>query len=630
MKLKTLLLFWQNLFCKIFLLLCLIGPANKAYSQTQTSPGIIESFERLLEVHNDRYTKNKIAIAANAKPTINLTELKNVKLDPKYVQSLVMHSDERFLKYAQKDECKFLSSLENSLLKSTDPRLDYVLIQYQNKQNQQESTSILKDDFFEQIYKLKCINNKEFSVIFTELNFKKTIEGIKFSIPKNKSECLVIHNEWLDNPYTPYLCKIQQIIKRSPLKKQVEFYREKIPLVQRIYLDNLCNSLSNPELFCSSYLKEDVWSKILNSEMPEYKMSYKCQQMYNKKETLSTLQLRNCGSKLATDKAFCETRGSQDYPSNFPYQNCENLSRSLVKSKLVTNYHDCPGNIDNEGLTNIHRIINHFSPRNIITSPANCAGETNYTLAKLNLGVNFEEGWPLKVCYLSRVDNKEKCETYIPGSRPDEPLSEDRMIARILYQNKGAPSKTNCKIVDKKDYNPLRSEYKSGCFILNSAENCSAIFCEKKVIWDTKEQADIKFIGVPIFDYFPTTYKNERYAFTNLINEVHKTQDRMIRNLTDIKYFLNTHPNGIVHGVGCIEDLIPEQFQRIAINQCRPMPFIIDGHSLKNDETWLVGRIAIDDIHTPRTLTWPNVFNAVSAYQELHPLNTWTLYGIRK
>ncbi len=630
MKSKTSHLFWPNQYCKNILLLCLIGLSNRAYPESSSTPGIIESFERLLDVHDQQYQKNKTSIQATSKPDLNLAELNNILLDPKFVQSLSLHSDERFLSYAQKDECKFLSSLETSLLKSSDPKLDYVLIQYQNKQNQTESSSMLKDDFFEQIYKKKCINNKEYSVIFNEVNFKKTMDGIKFSIPKTKPECQVIHNEWLDNPYTPYLCRIQQIIKKSPLKKQVEFYKEKIPLVQRIYLDNLCNSLSNSELFCSSYLKSDAWSKILNSELPDYRMSYKCRQMYNKTEPLTNLELRNCGSKLATDSAFCETRGAQDYPSNFPYQNCENISQSLVKAKLVTNYHDCPGNIDNEALTNIHRIINHFSPRKIISTPANCSSETNYSFAKLNLTVGFEDGWPLKICYLNRVDNKETCETYIPGSHEDESRSEDQLVSRILYQQKGASIKTKCRIIDAKTFNPIRSEYKFGCFIINSSENCTALSCEKKVVWDNVVQADIKFIGTPVFDYFPTTYKNERYAFTKLINEVHKTQDRMIRNLTDVKYFLNTHANGIIHGIGCIEDLLPEQYKRLTMNQCRPLPFIVDGYQTKKEELWLVARLSIDDIHTPRILSWPNVFNSVSAYQELHPLNTWTLYGIRK
>ena len=50
----------------------------------------------------------------------------------------------------------------------------------------------------------------------------------------------------------------------------------------------------------------------------------------------------------------------------------------------------------------------------------------------------------------------------------------------------------------------------------------------------------------------------------------------------------------------------------------------------KNGESLLISRLAIDDVHTPRFLLWPNIFNAISAYQELHPLNLWTLYGIRK
>lgn len=608
-------------------LACLSG---KAFSQESSTPGIIESFERLLELHKDQFQKNKSRIQSNLKAVSSLAGYADVKLDPQYVKSIILHSDERFLKYAQQDECKFLSTLETNLLKTAEGNIDNILIEYKNKDGSTDSASMLKDDFFEQIYKRKCLNNREFSILFSEINAQKTIEGIKFSVPKNKAECSTIHNEWLANPFTPYLCRIQQVFKKPSLKRQADYYRERIPLMQRVYLDNLCNSLSNPELFCSSYLKSDVWSKILNSELPDYKMSYKCQQMYNKKDKLTPMEMKNCASKLATESTFCETRGNQDFPSNFPLQNCSNISLALNKSKLISDYHDCPGNIDNEGLTNIHRIVNHFSPRTIVTSRDTCAGEANYTLAKLNLDVKHEAGWPLKVCYMNRIDNKEACVTYIPGSRADEPLSEDQVVARILYQQKGAPQKTTCRIVDSRTYNPARSEFKFGCFIVYSADLCTTLSCDKKVIWEEKVQQDIKFIGVPVFDYFPTSYLNERYAFTNLLDEVKGTQDRMIRNLTDVKFFLDKMPTGIIHGIGCAEDMIPEQFMRTAINQCHPMPFIVDGHVVKNNETWLVTRLAIDDVHTPRLLMWPNIFNAVSAYQELHPLNTWTLYGIRK
>ncbi|MBC7429518.1 MAG: hypothetical protein H7336_12950 [Bacteriovorax sp.] len=612
------------------MLICLTSISGKAFSEESKTPGIIESLERLLDLHKDQYQKNKSSIQSNLKVVSDLTSYTDIKLDPQYMKSIIFHSDERFLKLAQKNECFFLSVLETNLFKTAEGNIDSILIAYKNKDGTTSSATMLKDDFFDQIYKKKCLNNREYSILFSETNTQKTVEGIKFSIPRNKSECSNIHKEWLDNPFTPYLCRIQQLFKKPGLKKQADFYKERIPLMQRIYLDNLCNSISNPEMFCMNYLKSDVWNKILNSELPDYKMSYKCQQMFNKKEKLTTQEMKNCASKLASDSTFCETRGNLDYPSNFPLQNCNNISLALNKSKLVNDYHDCPGNIDNEALTNIHRIVNHFAPRKIVTNKETCSGEANYTLAKLDLEVKHEAGWPLKVCYLNRIDNKQACTTYIPGSRAGEPLSEDQVVAKILYTQKGAPQKTTCRIVDSKTYNPLRSEFKFGCYIVYSAESCSAVSCDKKVIWEEKLQPDIKFTGIPIFDYFPTNFMSERYSFTSLIDEVKRTQERVIKNLTDLKYYLDKMPNGIIHGIGCAEDMLPEQFQRIAINQCHPMPFIIDGHIEKNNETLLVSRLAIDDVHTPRLITWPHIFNAVSAYQDLQPLNTWTLNGIKK
>jgi hypothetical protein len=613
------------------MLICLTSLSGKAFSQdSANTPGIIESFERLLELHKDQFNKNKSSIQSNLKAVSDLSTFTDVKLDPQYMKSIIFHSDVHFLKLAQKDECSFLSVLETNLFKTVEGNIDNVLITYKNKDGSVASATMLKDDFFDQIYKKKCLNNKEYSTLFNDANVEKTVQGIKFSIPKSKPECNNIHKEWLENPFTPYLCRIQQVFKKPMLKKQAAFYKERIPLMQRIYLDNLCNSINNPESFCENYLKNDVWNKILNSELPEYKMSYKCQQMYNKKEKLTNMELKNCASKLASDSTFCETRGNQDYPSNFPLQNCNNISLALNKSKLVANYHDCPGNIDNEALTNIHRIINHFAPRKILSNKETCSSEANYSLAKLNFEVKHESGWPLKICYLDRVTNKEACTIYIPGSRDDEALSEDQVVAKILYQQKGANSKTKCRIVDSKTYNPLRSEFKYGCYIVYDAENCSTISCNKKVIWEEKILPDIKFVGVPSFDYFPTNFMSERYAFTSLIDEVKGTQERAVKNLTDLKFYLDKMPNGIIHGIGCAEDILPEQFKRVAINECHPLPFIIDGHIQKNNETLLVSRLAIDDVHTPRLLTWPHIFNAVSAYQDLHPLNTWTLNGIKK
>lgn len=584
--------------------------------------------ERLLSVHKKQYDQNKSKIQSNLKILSDISNLNDVKIDPQFMRSILFHSDDKFLRLANKDECKFLSLLENNLLKTAEGDIEHILITFKNK-DVIESASLPRNDFFEQIYKKKCLNNREFSTLFNDENLKKTIAGIKFQVPKNNSECSAIHKEWLDNSFTPYLCGIQQTLKKSKNQKQVNYYKENVPAFHRTYLDNLCTNITTPDGFCVNYLKSDVWNKVVNGEAPLYKLSYKCQTLLGKSEV--TLQdLKNCAAKLVSEPNVCETKGTQNFLSNFPLQNCDLISDALNNSKLVTDYQDCPGNVDNEAITNIHRLVNHFSPRKITTNKETCAGEASYTFAKLNIAIKHEDGWPLKVCFMNHIKGKEECLSYIPGSRVDEPLSEDNVIAKILYQQKGAPAKTKCRLVDSKTYNPARSEFKFGCFIIYDSKTCTTLTCDKKVIWEEKIVEDIKFKGKPIFDYFPTAFVNERYSFINMINEVNGTQGRSVKNLTELKFHLDKIPNGVVHGIGCAEDLLPEEFQKTVINQCHPMPFIIDGYLIKKSETWLVLRAAIDDIHTPRLVLWQNVFNSVSAHSELHPLNTWTLYGIKK
>ncbi|MBP9681411.1 MAG: hypothetical protein KBD76_08395 [Bacteriovorax sp.] len=628
MKLKTSPLFSLNLFCKLFLLTGLAAFSIEASSQNQNPPGIIEGLERLIEVERKEYAENKSKSLSNLAALSNLTSLKDVNIDPLFVRTIILHSDDKFLRLIQNDECKFLAVLENNLFKTTDGEIESIPITFKNKENILERTSVPKSDFFEYIYKKKCLNNHEFSILFNNDNFQKTILGIKFSVPQNTNECENIHKEWIENSFTPYLCQIQQTIKKSKDKKRSDFYKEKIPAFQRTYIDNLCNQLSSTS-FCENYLKNDIWSKVLNNEAPLYKLSFKCQNLLGK-ESVNHADLKNCAAKLVNEPSLCESKGHKDFSSNFPLQNCNVISDALNKSKLITNYHDCPGNVDNEALTNIHRIVNHFAPRKMVSNKETCAGEASYTFAQLNFDIKHEEGWSLKICFMDNVTQKEKCIPYIPGTRPEEPLSEDQVIAKILYQQKGASPKTKCRIVDSKTYNPIRSDFKSGCFIVYDAENCTSLNCTKKVIWDEKKQEDITFIGKSTFDYFPNAYINERYSFSSMINEVKGTEQRSIKNLTDLKFYLDKMPNGIIHGVGCIEDLIPEEFYRTTINQCHPMPFIIDGHTLKNNETWIVLRSSIDDLHSPRLILWHNIFNAVSAHQEMHPLNSWTLYGIKK
>ena len=623
-----------NQFCKIITLIGLGSYSTKTFSQesfeiNSTNPGIIESLERLSELHKRQYQENARASQSNVKALANLPDYKNIKIDPQFMRSIIINSDESYFKISQKDECKFLALMENSLLRTSEGEVSNIQVIFKNTAGQTEKVAVPKNDFFTEIYKKKCINNREYSVLFNDTNFEKTIQGIKFAIPKNNNECDSIHKAWLENSFTPYLCQINQKIK---MNKEVvdDIYKSKISTLNRNYIDNLCSNLNSSSKFCENYLKNDIWTQVLNGEAPVYKISYKCKNLSGKAEELSLNELKNCASKLINDPQICISKGTKNLLSDFPNPNCDDISQALGKSKLITNYHDCPGSIDNEALTNIHRIVNHFDPRKMISTKENCAGETSYTFAKLNLDIKNDAGWPLKVCYMNRISNKQECTPYIPGNRPNEALSETQVIAKILYLQKGAPAKTQCKLVDSQTYNPVRTDYKYGCFIVYSAENCTTLSCSKKIIWEEKVQEDINYIGKPVFEYFPASYLNERYSFSHLLSEVKAIQARPIKNLTYLKFYLDNIPNSIIHGVGCLEDLLPEEYQRTAINQCQSFPFIIDGYVLRKNEIWLTLRAPIDDLHSPRFVLWQNVFNAVSAFRELHPLNSWTMYGLKK
>lgn len=628
LKLKTSLLFLLNQYCKLITISCLASLSGRAFSQEiKTPPGIIESFERLLILEKSEFQKSKEAFSSNSNKISNFNQISNVRIDESYLRSLLFNSNESILRYAKQDECKFLASLENRLLRTSD-KSDNILISYLNKEKKTEKNVVNITTFIDESYKKKCISNREISILFNETNIEKTINSIKFQIPQSETQCKAIHNEWLDNINVPYICQTNDILKTGT-QKQIEFYRQRIPLEKRTYMSNLCDSLNNNEKFCSKYLQEDVWSKVVNSAQPRYKMSYKCEDMLGK-SPLTDQDLKNCASKLVSDPVFCETKGNKDFPALFPHPNCNTISKALNHSNLITNYQDCPGVVDNEGLTNLHRILNHFSPRTINATRETCASESLYSLAKLNIDINNEAAWPLKICFLNRVSNQKDCIPYIPGNRPEIANTEDKVIAKILYQNKGATSKTKCSLVDKSFYNPQRSEYKFGCFIVVDTKNCTTLKCDKKVVWEEKNVSDIEFVGNAQFDYFPTTHQNERFSFIGMISEVNKVQTRIIRNLTDLKNFFNMYKTGIIHGVGCIEDLRPENYARESINQCTPTPFIVDGYFVDNSNTSIVFRLAIEDVHSPGLIDWQNLFNAVTSYQENHPLNTWTLNGLKK
>ena len=117
--------------------------------------------------------------------------------------------------------------------------------------------------------------------------------------------------------------------------------------------------------------------------------------------------------------------------------NCEDISEALMVSQLETDYHDCPGYIDNEGMINIFRIINHLDGKKFASTPKSCVNEVNQTFASLLFDFDYEEGWPLRLCYQDRIDDVEKCLPYIPGNNETDKMSEGSVVSNILHKTRG-------------------------------------------------------------------------------------------------------------------------------------------------------------------------------------------------
>lgn len=618
--------------------------------ETEKIPGLISSLELLVKSHKKQYQKLRSAIRLNPKILSEMGNIKSININRYFLRSILLHSNYRYLQLIKKDECTFYALLENGLLKTAAGPINNIIIDFTTNDNKVESAIISKSDFFSDVYSKKCFDNKARKTLFSNTNIKKTVKTREFPIPKGQEDCYGILEKWTNSLEMPYLCQIPETIHKATIGERLiknlsynqislrryyndlirrkKFYQQNVPFFHLTYLNNLCFNLDNKEKFCSLYLTEDIWSKVINGELPTYLMSYRCKEMGLKQ--INNKQLSICAKKLNSKIEICTKKNIKSYPSIFPSPNCKSISNALKLANLKTDYQDCPGNIDNEAITNIHRIIMHLKDRKVESSLESCANETNYSFANLAINSNHKKAWPLQICYQDLIKEEEICLHYVPGHGPTNKLSETHVVAKILAQTKGAPE-TPCKFIEKNEYAPTLLKYKHGCFIVAKINQCTALYCKKKIYYNQKEVKNLKYKGRPLFDYFPNSYLKSKFSLTNLLEETYKIRPRIIKNLPETLTFLKIKAKRkpIVHGIGCLEDLLPSFFRKKKLNECRPMPFIIDGYHKKNTNTYLTVRLPLDNIHSPRLINWQFIFSALRAFREIHPLNLWTLYGIK-
>lgn len=623
--------------------------SGPTYSETI---GLIEGLEKLISIDREKYKNKAQIIASNPKQLNDLNGLQ-IYMDEDFILSLMFHSDPNYLALTSNDICRFYTLLDADLLKTANGVPKNIMVYSKKDETSKESAIITKEEFLKLTFDQKCQKIKNERNNFTSENLKATISKETFKIPTNQKSCDENYKFWIAYPGTPYYCSnIKKINAIEKLKKKVTestlSARQKQLIRSQIlegqiakkyftddqyrYLRHLCDNLANRSSYCDPYQKQSYWNKILvaNNKM-EY-LRYPCQGIVEKNTLeLSKGDLESCVQAINKNNEICSFSSVARYPSLTPKPSCKEISLALNNSKLFANYKDCPGNIDNEGIINISRILMHFAGKEIDKNQTMCNTNPSALFAKLTLDSDNDQAWNLRLCYPDKINNREACIPTIMGQHTTSEYSEDKVIAEILYQTRGTSRTLKCNIIEEGEYKPHLLQYKSGCFVIYKSDNCSATNCPKKIILDEREITHIKYKGDIFFDYFPNSFSKDRYSINSNLIEQKKFKMTQITNFTELKRRLTSTDPAIAHGVGCLEDILPNFFKKVSFNQCTPMAFILDGvmqSDSDEDDKMVITRTALDDLHSPRIVKWNNIFNAIKNFQQFHPLNSWTLYAI--
>jgi hypothetical protein len=631
----------------------LVGP-DQLYSQEEEVPGLFSSLNQLIKIHK-KASKSQLRKLKDESLPFPLEESKDIRLDPFFLQSLLFYSDEKYFTLLNNFPCDLYALLENNLLRSSQGIIENVVVSVLSAQNKPYTVLLTKKKFLNFIYGKQCIDNKELSSLFNRKNIKVALKEANLKNPKSYKNCLETFQAHLKSTSTPYLCKIPLSIRlgkkaeksfpyvppentklKNLLSTQIfnkSFYQKNISEFQLNYLEGLCNNLKDAEKFCSFFKANDAWSKVLSGENPSYFLNYRCKTLLKIGKNPSKAQLKKCAERFIKNPTLCLSNIDDDKTHAFPLQRCDTLSRLLNRSKLKTDYQDCPGVIENQMVTNIFRISAHFAESETSLKMAKkCSSTVNTTFANLFLQSGSKDNWPLKVCYNDIATDEKTCLPYVPSKKHDFELSEGIVISQILQKTHGILPSEKCLVVDQKDFNPVLLKYRNGCFIVRD-ENCSSIKCARKIIYKKKIIKGIQYEGTPSFYYFPsasTDIANDSKSVAMMMKSEKKLRYKKLRNLPEILAFFQTSKKVLAHGIGCAGDILPQYFKKRSFNECIPLPFIIDGYYKDHKKrTYLITRLSIDDLHSPRPINWNKIYSAVKNYSFFHSMNSWLLYGIK-
>jgi hypothetical protein len=600
-------------------------------------PGIIQTFEKLIAVDREKVEKRTRSLAEAGRLFGGANLVSDLDLDPDFLNSIILHSDPGYLRVAATDRCRFYESILTDLLRSADGKIRNVLVTYVEKDVRQAAV-VSTQDFLAKVVNQQCPETAKNIAAFQVKTLSQTLAGVDFDIPTGREQCRNVHVAWVNNPQTPFLCQIHEYIEEARAgggnpkdlanrRAVAKILEDKMTLVQRDYVENLCGNLDDEDAFCEEFLNVSFWTKVAAGYEDKRYVDDVCARAAGT-ANLSAAEYNQCLARLKKEKDLCL------YPAGTnaglrPQPDCDQLSTALNFSSLKANLKDCPGNSDQLIVTNLGRIVSHFSPGPGPAHQTLCSATSAQLTYAFNKGFDNDENWKLEACYDDRMNEREVCFKTFFGAVPGEPAAYASVVAEILKRTRGADASVTCEMIDAAAYNPLLLNFKTGCYIVFERDQCFVSQCKHKIIYNDRPINEVvKLKGRAALPYFPLSVADERFSQHYLLTRDFKKTGKLLNTLNGLAAFFKKTKGGLVHGVGCAEDLLPSFFKTHALNQCTALPFVLNGMLRDKDKVVFATRTAADALQAPRLLSWSTVFSAVKSYQRGHPLKLWTMYGL--
>lgn len=622
---------WQDQYCKkisIFLVIFFFYISKEIHAKTPTQ-GIFSALDyRISRLKDSRKLKDSYSIISNTK------NIKTLKISKDYVQEILFYSDMGFIKWAKADVCKFYSLMENSLLydANSERPLEFIFVEYQDLLGNVGSGKIPLNDFLQFEYRKKCLAHLEIKKSFSKENFVTTVQNMEFLLPKNNNECVKSTSKWNENIYVPYLCKYAQLPINGGSKLYFELKSQLGNFIDE-YVNLLCQSIKKetPYSWCKNYSSSDFWIQSSNSQIDPQALTTRSRLQLQKldKSELSTQELKDVANKMVQDKKICETMGQEIFPSALRGSDCNELSSVLRTSRLKNNFIDAPMKLQDTFITSMGRILHHFEGNFDHTQEKTPGAMMNAYFAKFFLEKRLDAYWRYYACYLHLVDKTKVCYPMILGVMDSSPLSEDKVISKILMETKGASSNLQCVYHKDKNFKLSLLDHTKGCSLVVDSNKCHLLDCPKKIYLDGIEQNHIQYVSGANFEWIATSYKTKIYSFNNLMEESNYLLSK-IENITQLESFFSKTQNGILYGVGCAQILFPQIYPSHGLNMCTPLSFILDGYEQKNSMHLVSIKSPLESVLQSKFILWDRIIGSIIRYVSLHPEKFWSLYGIQK